>query len=360
VVVDGGEWRGSLSRRMSLDSQPLRGVIAGLGVMGSHHLRVLGSMPDAEVLGVADPDPDRLAAAARAHPGVATHATLEDALDAHTPDFACLAVPVRSLPAAAHAALTAGAHVLVEKPTAATEDEAAKLLQAVDSRGLVAGVGHVERFNPAVVALKDKLDRGLIGRVVQMHARRLSPFPNRNSTLGVAFDLATHDVDVMRYLSGSEVARVSAETARPLGGAGEDLICATLRFDSDAMGVLESNWVTPTKVRQLSVTGEHGMLIVDYLTQDLCLFEHPTKPTEWDALAGMRGGGEGNMIRFALQRREPLRVQWERFLDAVYSRTEPPVGIRDGIAALSTARSIQVAGDNHETVVPNYRAMSPP
>ena len=125
---------------------------------------------------------------------------------------------------------------------------------------------------------------------------------------------------------------------------------ATLRFDSDAMGVLESNWVTPTKVRQLSVTGEHGMLIVDYLTQDLCLFEHPSKPTEWDALAGMRGGGEGDMIRFALQRREPLRVQWEWFLDAVYSRTEPPVGIRDGIAALSTARSIRTASSFRPSV----------
>jgi UDP-N-acetylglucosamine 3-dehydrogenase len=333
--------------------KPLRGVLAGLGVMGSHHLRVLRSLPGAELLGVADPDPERRAAAA----GVATHATLAEALDAHAPDFACLAVPVDSLPAAAHAALASGAHVLVEKPTAATESEAAELLRAADDRGLVVAVGHVERFNPAVVALKEKLDAGLIGRIVQMHARRLSPFPNRSSMHGVAFDLATHDIDVMRYLSGSEVARVSAETARPLGRAGEDLICATLRFDSDAMGVLESNWITPTKVRQLSVTGEHGMLTVDYLTQGLSLFEHPTKPTEWDALAGMRGGGEGDMIRFALERREPLRVQWEQFLDAVRTGGEPPVGLRDGIAALSTARAIQVAGERHEIVVPGYRGM---
>ena len=92
----------------------------------------------------------------------------------------------------------------------------------------------------------------------------------------MALDLATHDIDVMRYLTGPRSRGCPRSRRAPLGGAGEDLICATLRFDSDAMGLLETNWVTPTKVRQLCVTGEHGMLVVDYLTQDLYLFEHPT------------------------------------------------------------------------------------
>jgi UDP-N-acetylglucosamine 3-dehydrogenase len=340
---------------MSIDDQPLRGIVVGLGVMGSLHLRVLQALPGAQVIAVADPRAEARDAARRTYPELAAHETLEEALDAHSPDFACLAVPVSELPAATRTALAAGAHVLVEKPIAPTEEEATELLRAAGEGGPAVGVGYVERFNPAVAALKEKLDEGLIGPIVQMHARRLSPFPNRTSMLGVALDLATHDIDVMRHLAGSEVARVFAETARPLGEAGEDLICATLRFDSDVTGVLETNWVTPTKVRQLSVTGEHGMLVVDYLTQDLFLYEHPTKPTEWDALAGMRGGGEGNMIRFALERREPLRVEWEQFLAAARSGSDPPVGLSDGVAALSTARAIQLAGERHETVVPAYR-----
>jgi UDP-N-acetylglucosamine 3-dehydrogenase len=340
---------------MSIDGQPLRGIVAGLGVMGSHHLRVLQSLPGVEVVAVAEPQAERRDAAQRTYPQLAAHESLAEALEAHSPDFACLAVPVAELPDAARAALAAGAHALVEKPMAPGEDEAVELLDAAAEASPVVGVGYVERFNPAVAALKAKLDEGAVGPIVQMHARRLSPFPNRASMLGVALDLATHDIDVMRYLTGSEVERVFAESARPLGEAGEDLICATLRFDSGATGVLETNWVTPTKVRQLSVTGEHGMLVVDYLTQDLFLYEHPTKPTEWDALAGMRGGGEGNMIRFALERREPLRVEWEQFLAAARAGSEPPVGVRDGLAALSTARAIQLAGERHETVVPAYR-----
>lgn len=309
--------------------------------MGGHHLRVLRSLEGVTATSV-DPDPER----------GADHLTLEEALPA---DFACVAVPVAQLAATASAALAAGLHVLVEKPTASDVEQAGALAETAERAGLCLGVGHVERFNPAVVALRDRLREGTIGTIVQMHARRLSPFPGRASMQGCAVDLATHDIDVMRYITGSEVARVSAETAAPLGSAHEDLLCATLRFDSGATGVLESNWVTPTKVRELTVTGEHGMFVVDYLRQDLSLYEHPTRANEWDALAGMRGGGEGDMTRYALDRREPLRVQWERFLAAMADNTAPPVTAADGVAALSVARAIQRAGGEHRAIVPSYR-----
>jgi predicted dehydrogenase len=323
--------------------------------MGTHHLRVLSSLDDVEVVAVVDPDPTRRAGAMRTHRGLTAHETLEEALAAHELDFACAAVPVPHLPPTAHAALDAGLHVLVEKPTAPTEEEALALVIAAEQRGLLLGTGHVERFNPAVIALKRKLDDGAIGRVHQMHARRLSPFPNRDSMLGVALDLATHDIDVMRFISDSEVKRVFAETSQHYHEAAEDLLCATLRFDDETTGLLEVNWITPTKVRELTVTGERGTFRLDYLTQDLFLFEHPTTANEWEPLAGMRGGGEGDMIRFALERREPLRVQWEAFLAAVRDGTSAPVSGRDGLAALSTARAIQQAGQTHETVAPSYR-----
>jgi predicted dehydrogenase len=343
---------------MTGKTETLRGVVAGLGVMGSHHLRVLQGTPGVEVAAIVDIAAERREEATARHPGIGAHATLGDALAAHTLDFACLALPVAELPGAAHESLAEGLHVLVEKPMAPTEDDARGLIEAARDRGLSLGVGHVERFNPAVVALRDRLAEGMIGGVHQMHARRLSPFPNRSGALGVSLDLATHDIDVMRFVTGHEVERVYAETSSPLSGAGEDLLCATLRFDDGATGLLEVNWMTPTKVRQLSIIGERGMFVVDYLSQDLFFYEHPTRATEWDALAGMRGGGEGDMVRFALDRREPLRVQWEAFLDAVRAGQAPPVDGRDGFAALSTALAIRRAGERHEVVAPGYRAAS--
>lgn len=338
---------------MKVQSPLLRGVVVGLGVMGSHHLRVLRGMAGVHVAAVVDPDPERRARAA-AGGGVASYASLSEALGSTELDFACVAVPVAQLVPCAHAALSGALHVLVEKPMAPSEAAALGLLREAESRGLLLGVGHVERFNPAVVALRDRIEDGLVGRVHQMHARRLSPFPNRQGGRGVALDLATHDIDVMRYATGGEVERVYAETAGPLGTGTEDLLCATLRFDDGTMGLLETNWVTPTKVRQLSTLGERGMLVVDYLTQTLEFYGHPNA-TEQDALAAVRGGGEGDMIRYALDRREPLQMQWEGFLSAVRSGDPAPVDGRDGLAALSTALAIRRSAELHEPVVPNYR-----
>jgi UDP-N-acetylglucosamine 3-dehydrogenase len=344
-----------LDSSRAAEHSPLRGVIVGLGLMGAHHLRILSSLPEVEVVAAVEQDGARREAVLRTHAGVRGHESLEQALDEHRLDFACLAVPVEALPVCTGVALEAGLHVFVEKPMAPSEDQAREMIAAAAERELVLGVGYVERFNPAVVALKEKLDAGAVGRIVQMHARRLSPFPNRNGMAGVALDLATHDIDIMRYLSGSEVEHVYAESVAGVSEQSDDLICAVMRFDSATTGLLEANWITPTKVRELSVLGEGGMFVVNYLTQNLTFYEHPTKATEWQQLADMYGGREGDMIRYALERREPLRVQWEAFIDAVRRGGPAPVDGSDGLATLSTARAIRTAGLEHRVVTPSYR-----
>jgi UDP-N-acetylglucosamine 3-dehydrogenase len=338
---------------------PTRGAVVGLGAMGSNHLRVAMAMPEADVVAVVDPDEGRRANAVAAHSGLSAYATLGEAIAAHELEWACLAVPVGFLPELAHEALGAGLHLLVEKPTAPTEAQAVAMVKDAEDRGLVLAVGHIERCNPAVVALKAKLEEGRIGRVLQMNARRLSPFPNRQGSQGVALDLSTHDIDVMRFVTGQEVARVHGETASLLGGnpEHEDLLAATLSFDDDSVGLLETNWMSPTKVRQLTVLGERGMFTVDYLTQDLTLHEHPSRDTDWDQLAAIRGGGEGDMIRFALNRREPLRVEWEQFLGATRTGGPAPISGYDGLASLSTALAIRQAATSRASVVPGYRSL---
>jgi predicted dehydrogenase len=338
----------------------IQGVVVGLGVMGSYHLRVLASLPDVELVALVDSSAERRSAAGHWAPEARAFASLEEALAAVEPDFACLSAPVAALPELATLAIAAGVAVLVEKPLAPSVEEAVDVVRAAAAAGVPLTVGHVERFNPAVIDLRRRLQEGAGGRIYQIHARRLSPFPARASMTGVALDLATHDLDVIRMLTGSEVARVHAETARRPGSHVDDLVSASLRLDSGTAGVLETNWITPTKVRELTVTGEEGMFVVDYLSQDLSFYENPRANIEWDAIALMRGTGEGNMTRFAIERREPLRVQWESFLGALRDGAPPAVSGWDGVAALSTALAIQRSGEQHEPQVPSYRALERP
>jgi UDP-N-acetylglucosamine 3-dehydrogenase len=323
--------------------------------MGSLHARVLSQIDEVEIVAAVDPDAMRREQFARRCRYATTYATIGEAIEHVDVDFACLAAPAEMLPVLGRAAIDAGIPLLIEKPVAADEEEALALVREADRRDVLLAVGHVERCNPAVLALKERLDSGMIGRIYQLQARRLSPFPDRDAMLGVALDLASHDIDVMRYLTGSEVTRVFAETARRLHDRAEDLLAATMRFDNDTAGLLEVNWLTPAKVRELTVTGEGGTFVLNYLTQELYHYSHPTEPTSWDTLANMRGAGEGDMIRYALARREPLLVQWERFLSALAGIGRPLASGYDGYASLSIARAIQLSGTCHDAVTPHYR-----
>jgi UDP-N-acetylglucosamine 3-dehydrogenase len=178
--------------------------------------------------------------------------------------------------------------------------------------------------------------------------------------VGVALDLATDDLDVIRFTSASEIDRVYAETAGRDDDGREDLVSATLRLDSGATGIVEVNWLAATKVRQLSVTCERGMFIVDYLTQDLTFDQQPRSDIEWDTLRMMRGTGVGDMVRYGIARREPLVVQWGRFLAALAGDGPPAATGEDGAAALSIALAVKRSGVDHAGVVPDYRQVSIP
>ena len=212
-------------------------------------------------------------------------------------------------------------------------------------------MGHIERFNPAVVALKAHLAAGELGRVFQIDARRQGPFPARIKDVGVVIDLAVHDLDVMRYVTGAEVLRVYAETERRIHSTREDLLTGLVRLD-DIVGTLTINWLTPTKIRELHVIGERGMFRVDYLTQDLYFFENATaQGAEWETLRVLRGVSEGRMIRHVVAKKEPLRAELEAFLSAVRGETPVAVTGEDGLKALELAQAVVKSGLEHRVIV---------
>ena len=328
-------------------SRPLRVALVGAGSMGRHHARVLSESPETELLAIVDPDSAVDELAYRHHS--TRLSSLDELLAGERPDAAVVAVPTAHHAAVASALLEADVAVLVEKPIAATMEEAAQLVALAARRGLPLTVGHVERFNPAVTALRDKLRGQELGRVFQVHTRRLSPFPARIGDTGAAFDLATHDLDIMCELAGSPI-RIAAEIGRRAHRTHEDLIAATLRFDSGIIGLLEVNWLTPTKVRQLSVTGERGMLVVDYLNQHLTLYENAHESASWPTLDIFDGVTEGNVVRFAINRVEPLRAQLDEFVALVRGRESASVTPAEGERALHLALAVVESGTSGRTL----------
>jgi len=336
---------------------PLRAGVVGLGMMGRNHVRVYDEvLPDVELIAVADPDPVALrkATTGRAARGYGDPRTM---FEEERLDLVSIVAPTSLHRQATMEALASGANVLVEKPIAANRADAEAMIAAAQDAGLLLTVGHIERFNPAVRELRRRLAGGELGRIFQVKATRLGPFPARIRDVGVVLDLAPHDIDVMRFLLDSEPIRLYAETEQRIHTDHEDLFNGVMKFANGTIGVLDINWLTPNKRRTLTVTGERGMYVADYINQDLIFYANPDAVQTWEHPDNDDESGqlttsvsEGEMTRRSVRRQEPLAVELAEFARAVREGGPPPVAPRDAMIALLLAQKMVEAASSGSVV----------
>ncbi|MDI6023745.1 Gfo/Idh/MocA family oxidoreductase [Leucobacter sp. UT-8R-CII-1-4] len=303
--------------------------IIGLGMMGRHHARVAREVEGVELVAVADAmgDPH----------GVAGNLPLYDSVEAlieHGIDAAVVVVPTQFHEEVGIKLAEAGVHALIEKPIAHSVEAGQRLAEAFDSRGLIGAVGHVERFNPALMELRKRLQQGELGQVYQIHTRRQGPFPVRIADVGVVKDLGSHDIDLTAWLANSSYAEVAAQTAFQSGRQHEDMVTISAKLANGTITNHLVNWLTPFKERLTLVTGERGAFIADTLTADLTFYENGTIDSDWDAVIAFRGVSEGTVTRFALDKREPLKSEHEAFRDLILGKPSEAVTLQEGLNVL--------------------------
>ncbi|MDQ3785991.1 MAG: Gfo/Idh/MocA family oxidoreductase [Actinomycetota bacterium] len=313
----------------------LRVGLIGLGMMGRHHARVVREVDGLELVAVADAngDPHNVAG------GLPVLRDVHELIKAGI-DVAVCAVPTGMHEEVGLALAAAGVHTLIEKPIAHSVEAGERLVKAFADAGVVGAVGHIERYNPALQSLRARMANGDLGDVYQIATRRQGPFPARIADVGVVKDLATHDIDLTAWLAQSEYLTVSAQVALRSGRPHEDLVAATGRLANGTVTNHLVNWLSPMKERLTVVTGEKGAFIADTLTADLTFYANGVVTTEWDSVANFRGVSEGDVTRFAIQKREPLRVEHEKFRDAVLGRGMDIVTLQEGQNTLRTAEQL--------------------
>ena len=328
----------------------MRVAVIGVGSMGLNHLRVYTDLDDVEVVGAADINEERLDAV-RDRFSTAAYKDYRELFDKEKPEAVSITVPTSEHEKVASYALQCGAHVLVEKPISATVEEGRRIIALAKEMKRQLMVGHIIRFNPAIQSLKKRLMNGDLGDIFQIFCRRIGPFPERIRDVGVVVDLAPHDVDIMRFLTGLNPVRVYAETERRIHTEHEDLMFGILRFPGKLTGALELNWLTPKKIRETLVIGEKGLFQVDDLMQDLYFYENAHASNDlWSPLNTIRGVSEGSMTRFKLQRQEPLKAELEAFIRAIRDESPLPVTGEDGLEALRLALALVESGKTHKVI----------
>jgi len=323
----------------------LRAGLIGLGMMGRHHARVLRSLDGVELVAVADPagDPHGVAG------GLPLLSSVEELIGAGI-DYCMVAVPTIYHEPVGIALAAAGVHAMLEKPLAQDGPASARLVEAFEKAGLVGAVGHIERFNPALQNLRNRLEAGDLGSVFQVVTRRQGPFPSRIADVGVVKDLATHDIDLTAWVTQQRFTSVAARTAFKSGREHEDLVAVVGQLSDGTVTSHLVNWLSPMKERVTIVTGERGAFVADTLSADLTFFANGLIPTTWDEIATFRGVAEGDMIRFAFAKPEPLRTEHEAFRDAVLGKSLDIVTMREGLATVAVAEAVLQAASTGRTV----------
>lgn len=298
---------------------PLRVGVVGLGVMGKNHARVLAELPGVTLAGVADPDPAQVefVTTRLGCPGFSSlEAMMAEGLDAVT-----IAAPTQLHTPLALTAIAGGLHVLVEKPIAQSVEEGRRIIDAAHRAGRMLMVGHVERFNPAVQSVKQALEGE---EILSIQITRVGPFPPRMSDIGVVIDLAVHDIDLIRWFTGSEIEDIQPQT-NSIHAAREDIALLQFRTRSGVLAHINTNWLTPFKARTVQVATRGKYVVADLITRQVTeCFDY--KPD-----------GSYSMRHLSVGYQEPLRAELLAFVDAVRSGRPPQVGGADGLASLDIA-----------------------
>jgi len=301
-------------------AQPVLKIgVAGVGVMGRNHARVLAELRDVDLTHILDADPVVAEGVASLY-GAAGVSSVEAFVEAGL-DAAVVATPNRTHGDLAVALLERGAHVLVEKPIAATVEDARRIIDAARANDRVLMVGQVERFNPAIETVRRAIAEE---KVISIQITRVGPFPPRMGEVGVVIDLAVHDIDIIRHLTGSEIVEVQPQLARTRAER-EDTALLQFRTASGVIAHITTNWVTPYKTRTLQVATEGKFVVADLITRQV---------TEY---FGQQADGSYQTRALNSWPAEPLRKELEAFVHAIRTGETPAVTGEDGLKNLEVA-----------------------
>jgi len=302
--------------------------VVGVGHLGYHHARLYAALPDAELVGIVDADLARAEAVAaefstRAFPDTAS-------LIAAGVQAVSVATPTSSHHEVAATLLDHGVHTLVEKPIASTVEEASDLVARAGRQQCTLQVGHVERFNGAVLTLFEALETP---QFIECH--RLSPFPMRGTDVSVVHDLMIHDLDIVLTLDKSPIVSLDA-VGVPVFSATEDIANVRLRFASGCVANITSSRVSLERMRKIRIFAENAYVSTDYSAQEVVVYRKQSGPLPADA----NPMEHISIEQIEVKKEEPLKLELQAFLKAVRESSPPVVSGEDGLRALQVVQDI--------------------
>jgi predicted dehydrogenase len=310
--------------------RPVRAGVVGVGQMGRYHVGVLAELPQVELVGIVDVEPERIQQLAETYntSGLTDYRDLLGEVD-----VVCLAVPTTMHYEVAREFLDAGVHVLIEKPIAPTLAEAEELFELATQRGVMLHVGHVERFNGAVQELKN-----IVRDPILIECRRMGPFQSRVKDDGVVLDLMIHDLDIVLNLVGARAHRISAVGAAVVSEV-EDVANVQLWFDSGCLATITASRATQEKIRTLAVTQREEYVLLNYTDQDIRIYRQGSSEHRLGR-GELRYKQEALIERIFVHKDNPLKLEIKHLLDCATHQATRMISAEDELYSLQVTLEI--------------------
>lgn len=293
--------------------------IIGTGFWGKNHARVIHELESAKLVGVCDLNPSKAKEIGEKY-NVKWYTRDDDLIAQNDIDAFCVCTPTITHANIALKLIAQGKHVLIEKPIAENVEQAQQIVDAAEREGVLTMTGFIERFNPGVQRLKHMVEKEEIGTTVLAFARRVGSWPVRVGDVGVLKDSAIHDIDIVRHLYDDDPTIIFAR-AGSLRHRYEDFIQIMMGFEGKKSALIEANWITPHKIRTLTVTGSDAIAILDYQTQEIVVED------------------KEKTVKLKREWEEPLKNELEHFVTRIRDKRVPDVTGFDGLRALQIAEA---------------------
>ena len=316
-------------------------AVIGTGAMGKHHVRIYSELDDVKLVAISDLDEKNGKILAEKY-SCNFYKDFKDMLGKEKIDAVSIAVPTTYHKDVAVYCADKGKHILLEKPVSDNLKDARDIISACKDNDVLLLVGHIERFNPAVIELKRLISSGSFGKITSIISKRVGLFPSRIKDADVIIDLAVHDIDIFNYLLEKKPTKIYYHTGNALIEDRADYANILLKYDGTSC-FLEVNWITPIKIRNLSVTGTKGYAELDYINQDLVVYETNFEK-EFDSFGDfiVKFGGSSHK-KIKIVKSEPLKNELIHFMECVEGKAKPIVTGEDALEALRSC--IEIKGD---------------
>lgn len=314
----------------------MNAAVIGVGNMGQHHARNYNEIPRIDLVAIADIDP-KIGEPLAKRFDCKYYKDYRELLAKEKIDLVTIAVPTKFHKKVALDCIAKSINILIEKPIAATVAEAKEIVAKAKAKGIKFTIGHIERFNPAVLKLKEMIDKGKLGEIVSITNFRLGPMPVQIKDANVVIDIGVHDIDLMNWIYGRLPTQILATGGNALNKMQQDYIEVFLKY-GQAAGVVKANWITPVKIRRMSICGTKAYVELNFITQELDLYELEYRAESDDFGEFVIKFGEPKdkkVIKVA--NIEPLKAEIKSFIKAVKTNSRPMVTAREAIDALDIA-----------------------